>query len=339
MRFGVFLLLQSPDKRPAQEVYNQALKETQLADELGFDSIFLAEHHFSSYGYIPSPLSLAVKMATLTKTIRIGTAVLVIPLYNPLRLAEDIAMADVLTDGRLDVGVGRGYQHYEFERYGMELEEGRAKYLESLDIILKALDQEVFSHSGEHYQIPETTVFPRPVQKPHPPMWTVVQERPESVRFAVERRYNVILGGALPQVKRFKAVYDEVLQEFNGVGPEYVAISKNTFVTYDEAEARDQAQHSRWHTRVASSLARGAQRIENGRAIAVPRPDEMNDEDFWRDHLLFGTPEQVTDKIRLYEQEVHMNHLNCMFHLGSMDNDRVERSMRLFAEKVIPQFK
>ena len=116
MKFGVFQLLHSADKGPAKEVYDNALEQARLADELGFEGIWLAEHHFSSYGYSPNPLTFAVKIADQTKHIRIGTAVVVLPLYHPLRLAEEIALTDQLTDGRLEVGLGRGYQRYEFER-------------------------------------------------------------------------------------------------------------------------------------------------------------------------------------------------------------------------------
>ena len=124
MKFGAFLLLHSPDKKSSAEVYANAIAQAELADALGFDAVWLAEHHFSSYGYSPNPLYLAVKIAERTKKVRIGTAVVVLPLHHPLRLAEDIAMVDQLTGGRLEVGFGRGYQDYEFQRLGVPLEEG-----------------------------------------------------------------------------------------------------------------------------------------------------------------------------------------------------------------------
>ena len=180
MKFGVFQLLHSADKGPAKEVYDNALEQARLADELGFEGIWLAEHHFSSYGYSPNPLTFAVKIADQTKHIRIGTAVVVLPLYHPLRLAEEIALTDQLTDGRLEVGLGRGYQRYEFERLGLDLDDSRPMFDEALEIIQLALTQESFRYEGKYYQLPETTIFPRPLQQPHPPFWIAAQS-PSSI--------------------------------------------------------------------------------------------------------------------------------------------------------------
>ena len=138
MKFGVFFLLQSPDMQDSATVYRRALEQMVYADELGFDSVWIAEHHFSNYGYCPNPLALAVKAAQMTRHVRVGTAVLVLPLWHPLRLAEEIAMADVLTEGRLEVGVARGYQSYEFDRLGLNIDESRERSDETLDVMLKA---------------------------------------------------------------------------------------------------------------------------------------------------------------------------------------------------------
>lgn len=113
MKFGSFLLMHSPDGAPPATVYSNAIAQAKRADALGFDAVWLAEHHFSTYGYAPNPLMFAVKLAAGTERIRIGTAVVVVPLYHPLRLAEDIALADHLSGGRLEVGFGSGYQDYE----------------------------------------------------------------------------------------------------------------------------------------------------------------------------------------------------------------------------------
>ncbi len=130
MKFGIFLLLQSPDMRPSQETYDHALEQGVLADQLGFDYIVAAEHHFSSYGFLPSPLLLIPVLAERTKQIRFSTAVVVLPLRNPIQLAEEIAMLDLVTRGRVEVGFGTGYQQYEFQRFGVNLAENRAMFEE-----------------------------------------------------------------------------------------------------------------------------------------------------------------------------------------------------------------
>src|SRR5262249_48744787 len=184
------LLMQSPSARSSQEIYARGVEMAQAAEELGFRSVWLAEHHFSTYGYLSRPVQLATYIAAKTSRLRVGTAVIVVPLHHPLVIAEEVATLDLLSGGRLDVGLGRGYQQYEFERFGLELESGRARWEESVDIVLKAWTGEPFSYDGKFYKIPETVVFPQPVQRPRPPIWITAQS-PESVEAAVRPRFHL----------------------------------------------------------------------------------------------------------------------------------------------------
>jgi alkanesulfonate monooxygenase SsuD/methylene tetrahydromethanopterin reductase-like flavin-dependent oxidoreductase (luciferase family) len=134
MDFGTFLLMQSPSARPHAEIFGRAVELAQAADEMGFESIWCAEHHFSTYGYLSRPLMMAVHLANKTKQIRVGSAVVVLPLHHPLIVAEEIATADMLSGGRLDVGLGRGYQSYEFERLGHDLTKSRERFDEGVDV-------------------------------------------------------------------------------------------------------------------------------------------------------------------------------------------------------------
>ena len=338
MKFGVFFLLQSPDMRPGPAVYKDMLEQAELADRLGFDAIWLAEHHFSSYGYSSAPLLAAIAIAQRTRNVRIGTAVLVLPLHHPLRLAEEIAVADVLTEGRLDVGIGRGYQPYEFERFGLRLEDSRQRYAETLDIILAALSRQTFSYHGRYYDIPPTTILPRPVQTPHPPVWTVAQS-PESVQFTVERGYSCLLGGPLPSLRQFRSVYDEAMAAGSGSKPPYLGIHKHTYVADSDADARAHLDHAYWHLRAAGHLRAGTQRVEDGRTLVEPLPNEPDPEQLRRDYVLFGTPEQVSDQLRQYQDVVGMNYVSCVFSLGTIPQERVLRSMELFATRVMPEFR
>src|SRR2546422_10868923 len=194
MNFGTFLLMQSPSARSSQEISARAPEIARAAETLGFGSVWLAEHHFSTYGYLSRPAQLATYIAAKTTRLRVGTAVIVVPLHHPLVIAEEIATLDLLSGGRLDVGLGRGYQPYEFERFGLDLESGRARWEESIDIILKAFSGQPFSYDGKLFKIPETTVFPQPLQQPRPPIWMTAQS-PESVEAAVRRGFNVLTGG------------------------------------------------------------------------------------------------------------------------------------------------
>ncbi len=146
MDFGTFLLLQSPSARPPADIFYRGVEITQAAEELGFRNMWLAEHHFSTYGYLSRPLTYALHLANKTQRICVGTAVIVVPLHHPLVIAEEIATVDLLSGGRLDVGLGRGYQRYEFERLGCDLGESRARWEEAVDIMLLAFTGQPFSY-------------------------------------------------------------------------------------------------------------------------------------------------------------------------------------------------
>ena len=182
MDCGTFLLLQSPGAQDHAAVFARATEMAQTADRLGFDSIWCAEHHFSTYGYLSRPLMFAIHLAAQTERIRVGSAVVVLPLHHPLIVAEEIATADLLSGGRLDVGLGRGYQRYEFERLGQTLDQSRERFDESVDILLKAFAGDPFSHEGKYYSFGETSVFPMSIQQPHPPIWMVAQSPSRSWR-------------------------------------------------------------------------------------------------------------------------------------------------------------
>src|SRR6187455_154321 len=157
MNIGTFLLMQSPSARPSEEIFARAVEQAQAAESLGFRNVWLGEHHFSTYGYLSRPVQLATYIAAKTTRLRVGTAVIVVPLHHPLVIAEEIATVDLLTGGRLDVGLGRGYQRYEFERLGQDLAESRSRWEEAVDIIMLGLTGQPFTYDGKYFKIPETT--------------------------------------------------------------------------------------------------------------------------------------------------------------------------------------
>src|SRR5262247_551543 len=159
IKFGTFLLMQSPSARRSPEMYPRAVGMAPAAEPLNFRNICLAAHHFSTYGYVSRPAQLATYIAARTTRLRVGTAVIVVPLHHPLVVAEEIATLDILASGRVDIGLGRGYQQYEFQRLGLDLDTARARWDESIDVILAALRGEPFTYCGKYFNIPETTIF------------------------------------------------------------------------------------------------------------------------------------------------------------------------------------
>jgi alkanesulfonate monooxygenase SsuD/methylene tetrahydromethanopterin reductase-like flavin-dependent oxidoreductase (luciferase family) len=341
MEFGTFLLLQSPSARSSAEIYARGVDIAQAAEALGFRNMWLAEHHFSTYGYLSRPLQFATYIAAKTERLRVGTAVIVVPLHHPLVIAEEIATADLLSGGRLDVGLGRGYQRYEFERLGMDLTASRPRWEESVDIILKAFTGEPFTYEGKYFQIPDTTVFPQPQQKPHPPIWITAQS-PESVEAGVRRGFNVLTGGfgiPIERTAEFRRLFDRLVAELKPARPLLVGTQRAVYVTDNAADARAAAAEARWNMRVTLSLRHGYERVERGRAIAVPREQEPDTDDLLERFLVIGTPDTCIGQIKRMQELVGISHFNCSFWFGDLAHQRVLRSMELFAKDVMPAFR
>ena len=340
MKFGTFLLMQSPSARSSQEIYARGVEVAQAAEALGFRSVWLAEHHFSTYGYLSRPVQLATYIAAKTTRLRVGTAVIVVPLHHPLVVAEEIATLDLLAGGRIDVGLGRGYQHYEFERLGLELESGRARWDESVDIILKAFEGKPFSYDGKIFKIPETTIFPQPVQKPRPPIWITAQSA-DSVEGAVRRGFNVLTGGfgvPLERMAEFRKLFDRVVSEVKPPQPLEVGVQRAVYVADNDADARAAAEQARWNMRVTLSLRNNYQRVEQGRAVPVAAPTEPSVDDLLDRYLVIGTPDTCVRQIKRIQKAVGITHFNCSFWFGDLEHARVLRSMETFAREVMPAF-
>jgi alkanesulfonate monooxygenase SsuD/methylene tetrahydromethanopterin reductase-like flavin-dependent oxidoreductase (luciferase family) len=340
VEFGTFLLMQSPSADTSEAIYARGVEITQAAEELGFGNMWLAEHHFSTYGYLPRPLTYALHLANKTRHIRVGTAVIVVPLHHPLVIAEDIAMVDLLTGGRLDVGLGRGYQRYEFERLGVDLGESRTRWEEAVDVILLALGGRPFTYDGKYYKIPETTVFPRPVQTPHPPIWVTAQS-PDSIETTVKRGFHLLSGGfgvPIERLREFRRIFDQHLAEYPPTQPIRVGTQRPVYVTDSEADARAAAEQARWNMRVTLSLRNNYERVEDGRAMPVPFANEPSTDDLLEKFSVIGTPDTCIRQIRRLQEAMRIDHFNCSFWFGDLSQTQVLRSMRLFADEVMPAF-
>jgi alkanesulfonate monooxygenase SsuD/methylene tetrahydromethanopterin reductase-like flavin-dependent oxidoreductase (luciferase family) len=196
MRFGTFHLIGAPEMQPAEQRIGETIEQMVLADELGLDKVWVAEHHFSNYGYATNPLLLIARAAGVARRIRFGQAIIVTPFWHPLRLAEDIALTDILTDGRLDIGLGRGYQKMETDAFELKLEESRALFLEQLEIMKKAWTEDDFTFQGQFFNVPRPiTMLPKPIQKPHPQIWVACQSE-QTIDWTADQGYYPIFSGS-----------------------------------------------------------------------------------------------------------------------------------------------
>jgi alkanesulfonate monooxygenase SsuD/methylene tetrahydromethanopterin reductase-like flavin-dependent oxidoreductase (luciferase family) len=341
MQFGAFFLLGSPRLRPADEMYRRVLDWAQLAERLGYDSVWFAEHHFSNYGYIPNPLLMAVRVAQATDRIRIGTAVLVLPFWNPLRVAEDIAMTDQLTDGRLDVGVARGYQPYEFARFGLSIADNRERTDETLEVLLRALSEEGFEYHGKYYDIPETTIFPKPLQQPRPPIW-LAAHTPDSFDIAARLGLQTITtnsGRPISVLEEGWAAFQESRRRYGLNGKADFAVQQQLCVAPTDDEARLQMENFRYAFRMVGNLRAGTQHVSKGYAQPLALEGEPSLDELFEERTLSGSPATVRGHIKDYQRVCGITALNCTFQLGAMEAEAVTQSLTLFAEEVMPAFR
>jgi alkanesulfonate monooxygenase SsuD/methylene tetrahydromethanopterin reductase-like flavin-dependent oxidoreductase (luciferase family) len=171
IRFGLWYDFRNPPqwRQPADRLYGETLDQIAWAENNGFDDVWLSEHHFIEDGYLPSILPVAAAIAARTKRIRIASGVLLMPFHNPVRLAEDIAVVDVISGGRVELGIGAGFKHEEFEGFGVPFKERGARTNQSLEIVRRLLSGEAVTFKSEFFDFKNVKVTPEPIQKPHPP--------------------------------------------------------------------------------------------------------------------------------------------------------------------------
>lgn len=339
MKVGLFFEWPNPEIRDWKQVFDESIEQVQLAEELGFDFVLVAEHHFSNYGMSPSPLLQALAIAERTKTIKIGTGVLVLPVWQPLRLAEEVAVLDNLTNGRFICGIGRGYQSHEFGRFGVTGADSRRRFNECLDIMMEAwTNTGSFTYEGEHFSVPAgVTVWPKPLQKPHPPIW-VAGTSADTLRLAAERDMAPVLSGYTADAGVSEAMATLLPLRRQAGRPADTwefGVQAITMACDTEAEARDCLQYARWQNRANRSLGRAD--VVDGRATAIPYEGEPSDEKFW-DMIYYGTPDRIVQKYTALG-EAGATFVSSWMMLGGVPHEKVMRSIELLGREVLPAVK
>ena len=339
MEFGIFNLMGSRDPaKPSAQTFAEVAEQTKLADELGYAIAWFAEHHFSNYCLCASPLMMVSHCAAITKNIRLGTAVLVLPLYNPARLAAEIAMADALSNGRLMLGVGAGYQPYEFERFGVDLKQNLEMTEEFCEILDLALNRDFFTYNGKHYQMPETHIPARPVQKPLP--LYVAGHTEAMFRAAARHGYRVLssgrVGGAALLAEQYAVIKAAFEAEKVPLSNAHITVNRFCHITDSKEEALRFAENARYQTRLASSLRRRQEIMQGTLLVDRPFPDEPSLETI-RDNLLIGDVETVAEKLIGEIRATHPVHVCFSFKVGNTEHKAAMRSMELMIGEVKPK--
>ena len=275
MQFGLFGSATArhggPDVDSGQG-YKQFVEYNVEAEALGYHATFLVEHHFTGFGQVSASLTLLTWVAAKTKTLRLGTAVLVLPWHNPVLVAEQAATIDLLSGGRLDFGVGKGYRHNEFAGFCLPIEEADARFNESLDVIVKAwTSKQRFSHHGKYWRFEDIIVEPPTAQKPHPPMWMAAGS-PDSIRQVAARGFNLLLDqfASIEQVGERIAIFKEAVEARSRVfDPMDVGVARAYFVAKDQAD-KDSALERRLEAQ------RRLAAISNSPSLSQPTSDRIH---------------------------------------------------------------
>ena len=341
MKYALFHHVPWPGGQTPAQVFEETTEQVQLAEELGFEAVWFAEHHFSRYGLATSSLMLATHIAAHTSRIRLGTAVTVAPIRHPVHVAEETAMLDVLSNGRLDFGVGSGGT-VELDGFGISREESRERMKEVLDMVLGLWTSPVYSHKGAFYEVDGMSLPLRPVQRPHPPVYAAVRN-PESVQAAIDRGIGFMVG-VLPDtdaaVEQHRGYLEMARKAGKSVDSADVPFFRYVYVGESEEQVRkDTEAQLEWvwsclEWQVERNQGRGGS-LEDW--FALGRPPETRYEDFHERCGFFGTPERVLGQLRELRDEHGVAYFGGNFGFGGLDHEKTLRSMKLFAEEVAAQ--
>ena len=339
MEFGVFYQLPcAVEQTPAARIQD-TIAQCKLADELGFDSAWLAELHFNPrFSVLSAPLMIASAVAQATKRIRIGNAISLLPLHQPVRLAEEVATLDVLSNGRAIFGVGRGSMPTHFAGYGIDQEEGRDRFIEGLELVLGSWAQDDFAYKGKFYQSYGYSITPKPIQEPHPPVY-VAANSPDTFGIVGQLGHSILVAptivttqGALTGLASYRAELAE-----NGHDESKLRVNVNVPMQVAATEEEARAGFTKTIDNYLGTLrdigrARGASKGSS-------RADDLTAESVMEEFAAVGTPDQVSAKLDQLKDMYGPQEFMCWFNIGGMlPHAEVESSMRLFAKEVMPRF-
>ena len=343
MRFGPFVLQISPDPDLDSRIIDSTLKEAELADALGYDSIWLTEHYFGGDTVYADPVVFGAAVAARTRNIKIGFAVVQMAFHHPVKLAAQTALLDNLSHGRLIVGTGRGsaYNAYEYMGFGTTIEEGRRRLDEAEDLLLKSWTAQELDYQGKYWQVKVPIMRPKPYQQPHPPLIRACISRESMLDMA--RRGRPLLTGvdSVEDTAQRLKLYQETMFEAGFDEPhvkwcmEETWVRRSVYVAESNEQALEEAVPAFQAERAHISEAR--QKL-NPTEYVDPIPPPPSISSMPEHYLLAGTPKYVAEKIAEL-RDVGARNVLLGMSPSHMARDRVENSLKLFAEEVAPLFR
>jgi len=339
LNVGVIFAFRNPTqwRIPFVDLYEGQIRQAVKAEELGYDSVWLTEHHFLEDGYSPSLLPIACAIGARTERVRIGTFVILLPLHHPLRIAEDAATADIISKGRIDLGLGQGYRSEEFVGFNISRKERGPRLEEGTDIIKRAWTESGFSYDGRFTKLTNIDLQPRPVQKPHPPIWLAARG-PKSIGRVGRLGYHFMGTGGVDQ----QQMYDDALRAAGHKVEDHkiaqllmVYVAPNRDKAYDIAEKHVHytlASYGQWMGKEGDLPTDAALRN-------IPPVEKLREPDtarFFGESIVIGTPDDAIRMIDDYRSRTRLTHLVMMMHLPGLPLADAQRSMELFSKEVLP---
>jgi alkanesulfonate monooxygenase SsuD/methylene tetrahydromethanopterin reductase-like flavin-dependent oxidoreductase (luciferase family) len=341
MEFGAFILAQQRGyHQTSTEVIGNSIEQTIVAEQAGFDAAWYAEHHFNNYSLSPSPLMTIAHAAGKTSRIRLGSAVCILPLYHPARFFAEVGFADTVSNGRLELGIGSGYQEFEFERFGVKLADAGAIYNEFLDVLPLALGQKSFEYHGKFLQIPPSSIAIRCVQQPMPPIW-VTSGNPLTLGRAVREGHHLFVTALLRGHSGIRDLRERLEKVASDNGKNLDRDIKFGFLrcgyaSDSKSEIDSYLENARFQRRVSESLKYRRQQTEDGYMIKeVPFETDLSIDEM-RNNLPVGSVNEVIDKLLEEISILKPKHIALQTQLGDFDHKTMLKQIELWGSRIIP---
>lgn len=342
MNFGMFTDFHVRKGMSQPEAFDESFAQVIEAEQMGIDSVWLAEHHFSpDRSVLASPMVLCSAIAARTSKIRIGMAVQVLPLTNPLRVAEEAATVDQISKGRFEFGIGRSGLTKYYQGYNVPYSESRQRFFEALEVIMLAWSKPQFSYQGEYYSYQDVTVVPKPYQVPYPPTRiAVASEDTFSIVGKLGHPIFISANTPIPQLQERLRLYRQARQDAGHDGPGEVSMRVPVYASEDPKKAESEPEASTLHAirygeEELSKTAASEEGAERLRRMANTPYQEI-----LRNRVIFGTPGAVIDRLKEFQEALGITGVVLEVNYGGqIPNGQVVNSVRLLAEKVMPAFK
>ncbi len=351
MKVGIALNMLCQAGRSDASVVAEHLAMGDLAEPLGFDSLFALEHHFTGYAMSPAPTQLLSYFAGRTRRIQLGTSVIVLPWHDPVRVAEEIALLDILCGGRCVFGFGRGAASVEYEGFRIPMGEARPRFVEAANIVVKALSQDSFEHDGEFFHIPRTAIRPRPISHPER-RFHASAVSPDSAEIMAKLGFGIlmVMQNEWPKAAEDIARYREIARAA-GHAPRPPIILTNVCVAESRDEAHERAfkylgqkwqsiddhyHFSDGHLSTVKGYESYGKMARTYAKIGESAEARQKATDFYVSIQIVGNPRDCLDKIAELQRLTGLDHLVTEFSFGAMPHEEAEVNMRLFADQVLP---